>query len=166
MNNDSRELSAIEKFIISSKWMLIPFYTGLILTLGQFTVSYFGLIFESLSSFTHYSKNEVILQMLEVIDVVMIANLAKMIIVGSYNSFVKKFPSEMSENISSGMLKIKMSTSLIGVSSIHLLKDFISAEHLPWDVLYKQLAIHTAFIVGALALSFMEYLHNKTKVAH
>lgn len=155
------KLTIVQKSILSSKWMLIPFYIGLCIILAQFTINYAILIFDSLFNFTHYSENEMILKILEVIDIVMIANLAKMIIVGSYNSFVNKFPKEMNENISSGILKIKMSTSLIGVSSIHLLKAFISAEHLNWDVLWKQIAIHCAFIVGALVLQIMEYLHDK-----
>ena len=61
------------------------------------------------------------------------------------------------------MLKVKMSTSLIGVSSIHLLQSFINSEHSNWEDLKKQLVIHGTFLVGALILSVIDYLHEKSE---
>ena len=107
--------------------------------------------------------NEILLQTLEDVDIVMIANLVKMIITGSYNSFVSKEHSESTEKVSSGLLKVKMSTSIMGVSAIHLLKSFIEAPTLDWDTIWKQIAIHSIFIVGAIVLAVIDYLHTKSE---
>jgi uncharacterized protein (TIGR00645 family) len=100
---------------------------------------------------------------LEDVDIVMIANLVKMIITGSYNSFVSKSHGVEGEQVSSGALKVKMATSVMGVSSIHLLQTFINAANIPQDVITKQLMIHGAFIIGAAFLAVIDYLHSKSE---
>lgn len=144
----------IEKIIFSSKWLLIPFYLKLFYTL---LILLYSFVIEG------HLSNEILLQTLEDVDIVMIANLVKMIITGSYNSFVSKEHTEQTENVSSGLLKVKMSTSIMGVSSIHLLKSFIEAPVLDWDTILKQVFIHGIFIVGAIVLAKIEYLHTKSE---
>ena len=149
--------SFIEKIIFSSKWLLIPFYLYLFWTL--------------LSLMRHFVtdghiSNEILMATLEAVDVVMIANLVKMIITGSYNSFVDKNHEEASEKVSSGLLKVKMSTSIMGVSSIHLLQTFISAETIVWDVVWKQVLIHGVFILGSAFLAWIDYLHHKSEAQY
>lgn len=154
----------IEWFILSSKWILIPFYAGLYIVLIVYAFLYSKELFHLVHESAALTKNQMLMIALEMVDIVMIANLVKMIITGSYNSFVSKF-STGSENVSSGMLKVKMSTSLIGVSSIHLLQSFISADVTDWDTLKKKLFIHGMFLIGALALAVIDYLHELT-IAH
>jgi uncharacterized protein (TIGR00645 family) len=148
----------IEKVIFASKWILIFFYFKLFFTL--LNLLYVFVVEGHLTS-------DVLMNTLEDVDIVMIANLVKMIITGSYNSFVSKDHSETTEKVSSGLLKVKMSTSIMGVSSIHLLKSFIEASdlHNPlgWEVIHKQLIIHGVFIVGAIALAVIDFLHVKSE---
>lgn len=156
----------IEKVIFGSKWLLIPFYLGLIVVMFIYTFIYSKEIAHLVVEINQLDKESVMLIILEIVDIVMIANLVKMIITGSYNSFVDKNHGDDSEKISSGMLKVKMSTSLIGVSSIHLLQTFINAEKVDPANLYKQLAIHGAFLIGALILSIIDFLHAKSEGSH
>ncbi len=142
----------IEMIIFSSKWLLIPFYLYLFYTLGYLMIHFIP---------DGHIGSETLMATLEAVDVVMIANLVKMIITGSYNSFVDKNHEEASEKVSSGLLKVKMSTSVMGVSSIHLLQSFISAETLEWDVIWKQVLIHGVFILGSAFLAWIDYLHEK-----
>ena len=115
------------------------------------------------SFFTQGSlSNEMLMSTLEAVDIVMIANLVKMIIVGSYTSFVDKTHEE-GEHTSSGALKVKMASSILGVSSVHLLQTFINSEHVSMETIYKQLMIHGIFIVGTIVLATVDYLHNKTQ---
>ena len=144
----------IETVIFSSKWLLIPFYLKLFLTLGKLMYHFFS---EGTLS------NEDLMSTLEDVDIVMIANLVKMIITGSYNSFVDKTHSEDAEKVSSGVLKVKMATSIMGVSSIHLLQTFINSAQVPIETIYKQLLIHGIFIVGGIVLAFIDYLHVKSE---
>jgi uncharacterized protein (TIGR00645 family) len=150
----------IEEIIFNARWLLIPFYIGLILVLCLYE---FAFAKQVLSIFTlkDITTESMMLVVLEAVDVVMIANLVKMIISGSYNSFVSKTHGYQNENASSGMLKVKMSMSIIGVSSIHLLQSFVAAEHIPMEIIGKQLLIHGMFIVGTLGIAVVEYLHVK-----
>jgi uncharacterized protein (TIGR00645 family) len=143
----------LEAIIFGSKWLLIPFYLKLFWTLAKLMYSFF--VFGSLS-------NEDLMSVLEDVDIVMIANLVKMIITGSYNSFVDKSHNYSGEHISSGGLKVKMATSVIGVSSIHLLKTFIDAANIPIEVIHKQILMHGFFIIGATMLALIDYLHMKS----
>ena len=145
----------IERAIFNIKWFLIPAY----LNLGWYLVK---LLFNFII-YQHVS-NEVTLECLEAVDIVMIANLIVMIITGSYTSFVSKSHNGDTEKTSSGLLKIKMSTSILGVTTIHLLKTFIetSTSTIPdWDLIYKQSFIHGILIIGSLVLGIIEYLHCK-----
>lgn len=142
----------IEFFIFASKWMLIPFYFYLFYTLFNLMVA--------LVNHGHIN-NELLISTLEAVDVVMIANLVKMIITGSYNSFVSKTHNETTEKVGSGLLKVKMATSIVGVSSIHLLQTFIASGTTDWETIWKQIAIHMAFVVGGLVLAFIDLLHHK-----
>ncbi len=165
MSESNRSVSSatktfIEDVIFNARWLLIPFYLGLILVLCLYE---FAFAKQVLSMFSLHSitTETMMLVVLEAVDVVMIANLVKMIISGSYNSFVSKAHGYQNENASSGMLKVKMSMSIIGVSSIHLLQSFVAAEHIQMDVITKQLMIHGMFIVGTLAIALVEFLHVK-----
>ncbi len=149
-----------EKILFGSKWLLLLFYLGLII--GQMCYAWVFLkevlhIFHELNLFT---KETILITLLELVDMVMIANLVKMIITGSYNSSVSKEHGYQGENTTSGVMKIKMGSTLIGVSSIHLLQTFLNTNS-TWDEIYKQLMIHTMFIIGSVALSYIEYLHDK-----
>lgn len=153
----------LEKIIFSSRWLLIPFYLGLFITMLVYTYVYVNEIWHLISEAKAMTKDVILLTTLELVDIVMIANLVKMIITGSYNSFIDKGHGFANENISSGMLKVKMSTSLVGVSSIHLLQTFINSAKVDWNDLYKQMMIHGIFLVGAMILAAIDYLHAKSE---
>jgi len=147
----------IEYVISSSRWLLIPFYLKLFWTLVTLMYAFFtkGIL-----------TSEQVMTVLEDVDIVMIANLVKMIITGSYNSFVDKSHGMEGEHTSSGLLKVKMSTSILGVSAINLLRTFINADNVPIETIHKQLLIHGIFIVGSLALALIDYLHCKTETSN
>lgn len=154
----------IEKIIFGSKWLLVPFYFGLLIVMMLYTYVYVIEIGHLIMEAGLLNKEAILLSALEMVDIVMIANLVKMIITGSYTSFVNKHHGDEGEKVSSGMLKVKMSTSLAGVSSVHMLQVFVklNSQDVPWSLLYKQLLIHGAFLVGAIVLSVIDYLHIKS----
>jgi len=149
----------LEDFIFNIKWVLVLFYVGLIgvlLLYGYTFAKELVLVFKNQPESTEQMK----IVVLDMVDIVMIANLIKMIITGSYNSFISKDHGRLNERISSGMLKIKIMTSVIIVSTIGLLKSFV-ADSVSWDVVNKQIYIYGIFLVGALVLGILEYLHIK-----
>jgi uncharacterized protein (TIGR00645 family) len=162
----------VEHFLFNSRWLLIPFYLVLILALVVYA-------FFDVMEFVHYmsgvfghgeghgnldAKTIAMLTFIELIDMAMIANLGKMIITGSYNSFVAKDHGYKGENISSGMLKVKMATSLIGVTSIGLLQRSVNVMKVSWDELYKLAFIHVLFLLGAIVLELVDYFHSKSEL--
>lgn len=153
----------IEKIIFGSKWLLVPFYMVLILSLGIYTyfdIKEFG---EYMFNLGHMDKEGAMLIFIQLIDITMIANLGKMIITGSYNSFISKEHGVEGENVSSGMLKVKMATSLVGVTGIGLLQKSIDINTIDWETLHKMVYIHGTFLVSALILELVDYLHCKTE---
>jgi len=165
MNKSEQNIGAFQKYleksIFATKWLLIPFYLGLVAVLIKYMLFFIGDVYHFMLSDIH-GANEFMLLVVEFIDIVMIGNLVKFMITGSYNSFVNKSRYEDSEKVSSGTLKVKMGTAIIGISSIHLLQTFMAVDHLSWDTVYKQLLIHLAFIVGGWALAHIDLLHSKT----
>ena len=162
MNKNDKFKELVATSIFASKWLLLPFYFGLFVSLGVYAWVYIKEIIHLVSETKTITKELVMLSTLELVDIVMIANLVKMIITGSYHSFVDKDHGESTENLGSGMLKVKMSTSLVGVSSIHLLQTFIHPHH-KWEDLQKQLWIHGMFLVGSLILAIIDFLHHKSE---
>jgi uncharacterized protein (TIGR00645 family) len=152
----------LEKGLFNTRWMLIPFYIGLAIVLFFYGVAYFHELLMFIRSYTaSTSIDEIKLFALDAIDIVMVGNLIKMIITGSYNSFVSKNHGYTGENISSGELKIKITTSIIVLCSVHLLTAFIGTEE-SWMQIEKQLIIFGAFVISALVLSIIEYIHNRS----
>ena len=112
----------------------------------------------------------IMLVVLALIDVVMISNLLIMVIVGGYETFVSRLnleghpdQPEWLSHVNASVLKVKLATAIIGISSIHLLKTFINAANYEEKVLIWQTVIHVAFLFSALAIAFADRLmsHNQ-----
>ena len=92
-----------------------------------------------------------------------------MVIVGGYETFVSRLrleghpdEPEWLSHVNAGVLKVKLATALIGISSIHLLKSFINADRLDGKTLFWQVIIHMAFVVSALILAWIDKLTHRT----
>jgi uncharacterized protein (TIGR00645 family) len=165
--------SIVEKFIFWSRWLQAPLYLGLIVALGAYAVSFFIELTHLVMEVGIKSENEIMLSVLALIDVVMIANLLIMVIVGGYETFVSRLnldshpdQPEWLAHVNAGVLKIKLSTAIITISSIHLLKTFINANDpktaLPTDNWQAQVFIHLTFIVSAIAMAYIDKLMYQT----
>lgn len=111
----------------------------------------------------HLSETTIMLVVLGLIDVVMISNLLIMVIVGGYETFVSRMnleshpdQPEWLDHVNASVLKVKLGTAIIGISSIHLLKTFINAAQYDSKTLIAQTVIHCAFLLSALALAMVD----------
>ncbi len=113
----------------------------------------------------------IMLVVLGLIDVVMISNLLIMVIVGGYETFVSRMnlaghpdQPEWLSHVNASVLKVKLATAIIGISSIHLLKSFINADKLTEHTLLWQTMIHFTFLLSALAIAYTDRLlsHHQT----
>ncbi len=116
------------------------------------------------------TETVIMLAVLALIDVVMISNLLIMVIVGGYETFVSRMDleghpdePEWLSHVNASVLKVKLGTAIIGISSIHLLKSFISAASLKPEVLMWQTIIHIAFLLSAIAIAYTDKLLNATQ---
>ena len=173
-----RSKSTLSSFIFLSRWLQAPLYIGLIAAQSvyvyRFLLELLHLIgFALFGSTPPASTPEkvvdpemiVMLSVLGLIDVVMIANLLIMVIIGGYETFVSRLnlkdhpdQPEWLSHVNAGILKVKLATALIGISSIHLLKSFINAQHLDTKTMLWQVAIHVTFVASAIALAWIDRL--------
>ena len=118
---------------------------------------------------THLNETIIMLVVLALIDVVMISNLLIMVIVGGYETFVSRLrleghpdQPEWLNHVNASVLKVKLATAIIGISSIHLLKTFINAANYTDKVLLWQTVIHIAFLFSALAIAYADRIMHPT----
>jgi uncharacterized protein (TIGR00645 family) len=155
-------LRPIPALIFAARWLQLPLYLGLILAMGIYVVQFWKEMMHLLHvvASKDISETEIMLGVLGLIDVVMIANLLIMVIVGGYETFVSRMyieahpdQPEWLSHVNASVLKVKLATAIIGISSIHLLKTFINAGQLDEKQMMWQVIIHLAFLVSALAIA-------------
>jgi uncharacterized protein (TIGR00645 family) len=119
---------------------------------------------------TKLNETLIMLLVLGLIDVVMISNLLIMVIVGGYETFVSRMnlenhpdQPEWLSHVNASVLKVKLATAIIGISSIHLLKTFINAESYSEKTLVAQTVIHVVFLLSALAIAMTDRLMSPTE---
>ena len=162
-----KALRPLPRWIFASRWLQAPLYLGLIVAQGvyvwQFWVEIVHLI--SIMSTKGTTETEIMLVVLGLIDVVMISNLLVMVIIGGWETFVSRLDLEQHpdqpewlSHVNAGVLKVKLATAIIGISSIHLLKTFINAPNYDEKTLLWQTVIHIAFLFSAIAIAWTEKL--------
>jgi uncharacterized protein (TIGR00645 family) len=191
-----KRLPPLPGLIFASRWLQLPLYLGLILAQGVYVFHFWvelvhlieaafgntGALDKLVTSIGYKSEvavtglNETIIMLvvLALIDVVMISNLLIMVIVGGYETFVSRLQleghpdqPEWLSHVNASVLKVKLATAIIGISSIHLLKTFINAENYSEKVLIWQTVIHIAFLFSALAIALADrIMHPPSMAAH
>jgi uncharacterized protein (TIGR00645 family) len=186
-NADPSKMQFLPNMIFASRWLQMPLYLGLILAQGvyvwHFFIELYHLVFAALGSqpdvialvksigyksdapITTLNETVIMLVVLALIDVVMISNLLIMVIVGGYETFVSRMnlqdhpdQPEWLSHVNASVLKVKLATAIIGISSIHLLKTFINAANYSEQVLMYQTIIHVVFLLSAIAIAYTDKL--------
>jgi uncharacterized protein (TIGR00645 family) len=159
-----KAVQAMEAFIFWSRWLQAPLYIGLIAAQGVYVYQFMHELLHLVTKAGELSETEVMLIVLGLIDVVMIANLLIMVIIGGYETFVSRLDAleghpdqpEWLSHVNAGVLKVKLAVALISISSIHLLRTFINAAQITDRVVVIQIAIHLAFLVSAIAIAWTD----------
>ncbi len=174
MSNPERELKTFfAKLIFLSRWLQAPLYLGLIIAQGVYVYQFLLELYELLFDLNHLGSEKIMLSVLGLIDVVMIANLLVMVIIGGYETFVSRLrleghpdQPEWLSHVNAGVLKVKLATALIGISSIHLLKTFISISKHSTEAVLLQVLIHSIFILSAVGLCFIDRMSTPSAKKH
>ena len=191
----SRALRPLPNLIFASRWLQLPLYLGLIVAQAVYVVHFlvelthlveaaFGnqtalqalinsIGYKPEAPITSLNETVIMLVVLALIDVVMISNLLIMVIVGGYETFVSRLDldghpdqPEWLNHVNASMLKVKLAMSIIGISSIHLLKTFINADNYTDKVLIAQTAIHITFLLSAMAIAYTDRLMEVGRPEH
>ncbi|OYW31198.1 MAG: hypothetical protein B7Z51_05555 [Methyloversatilis sp. 12-65-5] len=159
----------LKSLIFASRWLQAPLYFGLIVAQAVYVYLFMVELSHLIHKIGNLSETDIMLIVLGLIDVVMIANLLIMVIVGGYETFVSRLnledhpdQPEWLSHVNAGVLKVKLATALIGISAIHLLKTFINADQLTDRVVLWQVVIHMVFVVSALAMAYTDKLMTQT----
>lgn len=164
-----KAIKAIEGLIFWSRWLQAPLYLGLIVAQGVYVYQFMVELSHLVAKVGTLADTDIMLIVLGLIDVVMIANLLIMVIIGGYETFVSRLDlehhpdqPEWLSHVNAGVLKVKLATALIGISSIHLLKSFINAANLPERAVFWQVAIHLTFVLSAFMMAWTDRVMNST----
>jgi uncharacterized protein (TIGR00645 family) len=149
--------------IFGSRWLQAPLYLGLIIAQMVYVVQFGRELWHLVHDIGHMTESGIMLVVLGLVDVVMVANLLIMVIVGGYETFVSrmdldKHPDqpEWLSHVNANVLKVKLAMSIVGISSIHLLRTFINAADYSAQTLLWQTLIHLTFVISAVALAFID----------
>jgi uncharacterized protein (TIGR00645 family) len=164
-------LAALGSFIFLSRWLQAPLYIGLVVAQGVYVYHFLQELWHLVEKAPAIDETTIMLTVLGLVDVVMIANLLIMVIVGGYETFVSRLnleghpdQPEWLSHVNAGVLKVKLATALIGISSVNLLKTFIevSSKPMPDHAIMWQLLLHLTFVVSALLLAITDRISNQT----
>ena len=158
----------VERIILSSRWILVVFYLGLVAALAVYAVSFLYKFLKVAKNVFVYDDAQMILAMLGLIDAALVASLILMVMIAGYENFVSRFD-EAEQDVSflgkldSGSLKIKVASSIVAISSIHLLQVFLNVQQYTDSRLMWLTLMHLAFVVSAVLLGFLEQIMGKLK---
>lgn len=161
----------IERIIMASRWLQAPLYIGLVFVLAVVVVKFPFKLWDLVQRALIVEEGDLVLAVLSLVDLIMVANLVVMVIISGYENFVSHIDStSTTEKLSwfgkldAGSLKIKLASSIVAISSIHLLQRFLEANTVSNDKLYVLIVMHMTFVVSALLLTYIDRLSVTKKV--
>jgi uncharacterized protein (TIGR00645 family) len=161
----------IENIILASRWLLVVFYLGLTLALGLYAISFMRKLWEYADKVMVLEETDAILKILSLIDASLVASLVVMVIISGYENFVSRFDGVEAKGteiawlgkIDANSLKIKVASTIVAISSIHLLQIFLNAEKYSDSKLMWLTIIHMAFVFSALLLGYLDKIMATSK---
>jgi len=158
----------LEQLVFATRWLLLPFLIGLVLAILAYMVSFVGEVAHLVTSVFSISKLDALMAMLQLVDSVLVASLVIMVVIAGYESTISKLDVDAERHgiawlgkLDAGSLKVKVATSIVAISSIHLLQAFMEADQVSNDKLMWLVIIHLTFVVSSLLLAVLDRLVAK-----
>jgi uncharacterized protein (TIGR00645 family) len=171
----------IENILFSSRWLLAPFYLGLVVALAALLVTFvvksakFVLLVGTasvgiFSGGPGPTENEVILGILSLVDLTLAASLVIIVIFSGYENFVSKLEEDQHRDWPEWMgkidftgLKLKLLSSIVAISAIQLLKVFMEPQKVSDRDLYWYVVIHVVFVASGILLAATDWIAENGK---
>ncbi|MFD1627978.1 TIGR00645 family protein [Azospirillum griseum] len=156
-----------EQVIFASRWLLAPFYLGLVIALGLLLIKFLQEVLHIAPHVLDMAEKDVLLAVLTLIDLSLAGNLLLMVIFSGYENFVSKIDVADHEDrpdwmgkVDFGGLKLKLIASIVAISGIHLLKSFMNLANVTQNELMWLVIIHMTFVVSGVLLALMDRLEG------
>ena len=158
----------VERIILASRWILVVFYFGLAASLAVYALAFLGKFVKIALNVLAFDEAEMILAMLGLIDAALVASLVVMVMISGYENFVSRFDEHGTDlswlgKLDSSSLKIKVASSIVAISSIHLLQVFLNVHQYDNSKIMWLTLMHMAFVASALFLGVLDRLFMAQK---
>lgn len=163
--------SLLEDLLFKSRWLLAPFYVGLVFGIVLLLIKFFQELISFFPIIFSLQLKQIILEILLLVDLTLLSNLLVIIIFSGYETFVSKINNITHEDRPSWMgkvdfagLKIKLFGSIVAISGIELLKAFMLLDQYTDKQLGWLVGIHLTFVLSGLLFSYMDKVSAQTKI--
>ena len=162
----------IENFLFACRWLLVPLYILLALSLFEILFQAAVKVYEVVQHFSTLGEEGVLLSVLSVVDMTLTASLVVIVFISGYTNFVA--PVAMTENdgrphwiaeIDFSELKIKLMASIVAISAIKLLEGFMDIANESDRELMWLVGIHLTFVFSAVALALADRFGHRSHPA-
>ena len=153
----------IERLLFASRWLLAPIYLGMSLALVALGIKFFSELYHLLSHVVAMAEQDVVLMLLAMVDLVLVGSLIIMVMFSGYENFVSRLDVEEGTEklgwlgkLDANSLKLKVASSIVAISSIHLLRAFMNAKQTESETLMWYVIIHLTFVVSAVMMGVLD----------
>jgi uncharacterized protein (TIGR00645 family) len=173
MSNSNRVERGLEAALFASRWLMAPFYLGLVIALVALLTTFTRELVGHLPGILRASESDVILWLLALIDLSLVGNLLITVILAGYTNFISQMAAQTHpdwpkwmESVDFGGMKLKLIASVVAISSIHLLEIFMTPEKLDTTNIVWLLAIQGTILVSGLLLAAMDFISEAARRGH
>ena len=164
---------SLERLIFASRWLMAPFYVGLVVALAMLLVKFVQELLHYVPGVLSMKESDLVLAVLALVDLTLAGSLVLMVIFSGYENFVSKIETddhadrpEWMGTLDFSALKLKLVASIVAISAIHLLKAFMNVSAVNKDDIFWLVVVHMAFVVSGVLLALMDWISEKAKSAH
>ncbi|ORU90812.1 MAG: hypothetical protein A6F71_07630 [Cycloclasticus sp. symbiont of Poecilosclerida sp. M] len=159
--------ATIEKLLYGARWVLAPLYLGLSLALALLTIKFFQEVLHFFPLILSTTESDLVLVILSLVDMSLVGGLVVMVMLSGYENFVSRIDiDEGDEKLSwlgkldAGSLKQKVAASIVAISSIHLLQNFMNAAEVENEKLMWYVIIHLTFVISAIGMAWVDKMNK------
>jgi uncharacterized protein (TIGR00645 family) len=153
----------MERLMYASRWVLAPVYLGMSLVLFALFIKFFQELYHFLPHILEVNESELVLKILTLIDLTLVGSLTIIVMFSGYENFVSQMDiGEGTEKLNwlgshdYGSLKMKVASSIVAISSIHLLKVFMNVQTTDNDKIMWYVLIHLTMVISAILMGYLD----------
>lgn len=161
---------ALEKFIFSSRWLLLPFFLGLIVSMAVLLIKFMKEMALLIQGVLGLIEHDTVISILTLVDTALIAVLLLIIVFSAYENFVSKLSIGNHEDRPAWMgkvgfsdLKMKLIGAIVAISAVELLKAFLVSTTLTSEQLKWKIAVHLTFVISGLLFAVADWVTEQRK---